>query len=125
MFGVDMITSVHDDNKKKYILILGQGLTQGLYDTTLTAEKNYSINFTVLRKNFCLSLYYNGANSYLIVNYTKINKFKVKDFEINPTPLCLGKILKDFSADNMKKAGYDGFFLIFDFSVDSDAIDDS
>ena len=113
MFGVDMITSVHDDNKKKYILILGQGLTQGLYGTTLTAEKNYSINFTVLRKNFCLSLYYNGANSYLLVNDTKINKFKVKDFEINPTPLCLGKILKDFSADNMKKAGYDGFFFYF------------
>ena len=113
IFGVDMITTVHDDNKKKYILILGEGLTQGLDDTTLTAEKNSSINFTVLRKKFCLSLYYNRANSYLLVNDTKNHKFKAKDFEINPTPLCLGKILKDFSADNMKKARCDGYF--FDF----------
>ena len=37
---------MHTDNKKKYILILGNGLTDGLEDTMLTAEKEYSINFT-------------------------------------------------------------------------------
>ena len=41
-----MSSSVHVDNKKKDILILGDGPTQGLHDTTLTAEKKYSINFT-------------------------------------------------------------------------------
>ena len=58
-----MSSSVHVDNKKKDILILGKGLTEGLDDTTLTAEEKYSINFTVTGKKFCLSLHYNGVNS--------------------------------------------------------------
>ena len=43
--GVDISSSVHDDNKKKNILFLGIGPTQGLDDTILTAEGQYSINF--------------------------------------------------------------------------------
>ena len=93
IFGVDMSSSTHIDNKKKDILILGKGLTQGL-EHTLTAEKIYSINFTVTKKKFCLSLYYNGVNSYLFVNGTEIYKFKAKDSEIVATPLCLGNISK-------------------------------
>ena len=54
----------------------------------------YSINFTVTKKKFCLSLHYNGTNSYLFVNGTEINKFKAKDSEILATPLCLGNISK-------------------------------
>ena len=56
IFGVDMSSSVHVNNKKKDILILGKGPTQGL-EHTLTAEKMYSINFTVRKKKFCLSLH--------------------------------------------------------------------
>ena len=63
----------------------------------------YSINFTVTRQKFCLSLHYNGANSYFFVNGTEIYKFNAKDSEIVVNPLCLGKISKDWSADNMKK----------------------
>ena len=37
IFGVDVSSSVHVDNKVKDILILGEGPTQGLDDTTLTA----------------------------------------------------------------------------------------
>ena len=37
IFGIDMSSSVHIDNKNKDILILGKGPTQGLDDTTLTA----------------------------------------------------------------------------------------
>ena len=55
----------------------------------------YSINFTVTRKTSCLSLHYNGANSYLFVNATEIIKSKAKDYEIVGTPLCLGNISKD------------------------------
>ena len=62
IFGVDMSFSAHIDNKKKDILILGKGPTQRL-EHTLTAEKMYSINFTVIKKKFCLSLHYNGANN--------------------------------------------------------------
>ena len=94
IFGVDMSSSAYIDNKKKYILILGKGPTQGL-EHTLTAEKMYSINFTVTKKKFCLSLHYNGANSYLFVNGKEIHKFKAKDSEIAPNILRLGNISKD------------------------------
>ena len=46
-----MSFSAHIDNKKKDILVLGIGPTQGL-EHTLTAEKMYSINFSVTKKNF-------------------------------------------------------------------------
>ena len=108
IFGVDMSFSAHIDNKKKDILVLGIGPIQGL-EHTLTAEKMYSINSTVTKKKFCLSLHYNGANSYLFVNGTEIYKFKAKGSEIVVTPLCLGNISKDWSADNMKKTGFNGY----------------
>ena len=60
VFAGDMSSSVHANDKTKNILILGQGFTQGLEDTTLYAEKNVLINFTATRKNFCLSFHYNG-----------------------------------------------------------------
>ena len=72
------------------------------------------------RKKFGLSLHYNGANSYLFVNGTEIYKFKAKDSEIVATPLCLGNISKDWSVDNMKKTGLNGY--VYDFSVEYDAI---
>ena len=81
IFGADMSSSAHIDNKKKYIILLGIGPTQGL-EHALTAEKMYSIKFTLAQKKFCLSLHYNGANSYLLVNGTEIFKFKAKDSEI-------------------------------------------
>ena len=49
IFGVDMSSSAHTDNKEKDILITGKCPTQGL-EHTLTAEKMYSINFTVTKK---------------------------------------------------------------------------
>ena len=69
---------------------------QGLDDTTLTAEKKYSINFIENNKKFCLSLHYNGDNSYLFVNGREIIKFKAKYSEIVAYPLCLRKISKGF-----------------------------
>ena len=69
---------------------------------------------------FCLSQHYNGANSYLCVSGTEIHKLKTKDSEIVTTPLCLGNVSKDFSVDNMKKAGLNGY--VYDFSVDYNAI---
>ena len=52
----------------------------------------YSINFTVTKKKFYLSLHYNNANSHLFVNGKEIYKFKAKDSEIVASPLCLGYI---------------------------------
>ena len=71
IFGVDMSSSVHVDNRKKDILILRNGPTQGL-EHTLTAEKMYLINLAVSRKKSCLNFHYNGANSYLFVNGTEM-----------------------------------------------------
>ena len=110
-----MSFSTHIDNKKKDILVLGKGPTQGL-EHTLTAEKMYSINFMGTKNKFCFSLHYNGANSYLFVNGAEIYKFKAKHSEIVASPLCLGNISKNWSTDNMKKTGFSGY--VFDFSVD-------
>ena len=109
-----MSSSIDIDNKKKDIKVIGRGATQGL-ESALTAEKMYSINFTVTKKGFCLRLHYNGENSYLFVNGTEIYKFKAKDSEIVASPLCLGNISKDWSIDNMKKTGLTGY--VYDFSA--------
>ena len=90
-----MSSSTKIDDRKKDILIPGSSPTQGL-DHTLMAEKLYSIDFTENNKKNCLSLHNNGASSYLFVNATEIYKFKGKDSEIVPTPLCLENISKIF-----------------------------
>ena len=62
-----MTSCVHTDNKQKDTLILGIGQTQGLDNTTLTAQAQYSINFSRSNRKFCLSLHYNGTNSFLFI----------------------------------------------------------
>ena len=57
----------------------------------------YSTDFTVVNKNFCLRLHYNGDSSYLFVNGKEIINFKPKDSEIVPYLLCLGIISKYFN----------------------------
>ena len=56
----------------------------------------------------------------MFVKRTEIYKCKAKDSEIVKSPLCLGNIPKDWSVDNMKKTGFNGY--VYDFSVDYDAI---
>ena len=114
-----MSSSSKIDNRKKDILILGKEPTQGL-EHTLSAEKLYSVNVTKKITKFCISLHYNGASSYLFVNSTEIINFKAKDSEIFAYSLCLGNISKDWSQDNMKKTGFNGY--IYDFSTDYNAV---
>ena len=57
----------------------------------------------------------------MFVNGIEFYKFKVKDSKIVATLLCLGNISKDWSIDNMKKIGFNGY--VYDFSVDYDATD--
>ena len=54
IFGADVSSSVHDDNKKKDILVLFEILTQGLDDTTVNPEAIYSINFTESGEKVCV-----------------------------------------------------------------------
>ena len=114
-----MSSSAHIDNNKKNKLVFGIGPTQGL-EHTLTAEKMYSVNFTVTNKKFCLSLHYNVENSYLFVNGTEFYKFKAKVSEILVGSIYLGNLSKDWSVDNMKKTGFTGY--VYDFSVDYDSV---
>ena len=115
IFGNDMSSSVYASNKNKDILIVGKEQTKRLDNNSLTAEAEYSINFS--------SLHYNGSDSFLFVNATKMHQFKAKGFEIKRYPLCSENISKDCSADNIKKSALNGY--VYDFSVDYDIIDTS
>ena len=90
IFGVGNSSSLHNDNNKKDILVLVEGPTQKLDNSKIISEAKYLINFSRTHEKFCLSHHYNGSNSYLFVNATKMYQFKAKDFEIKPYPLCLG-----------------------------------
>ena len=57
----------------------------------------------------------------MFVNGTEIYKFEAKDSEIVASPLCLRNISKDWSTDNIKKTGFNGY--VYDFRVDYDATD--
>ena len=84
----------------------------------------YSINFNENNKKFCLSLHYNGANSYQFVNGIKLYKFKAKDSEIVTTPLFLGNIWKDWTVDNMNKTELNGYVYELSADYDNTAVDD-
>ena len=61
-------------------------------------------------------MHYNGSNSFLFVNPTKICQFKAKKYIF-----CLGNISENFPANNMKKTRLNG--CVYDFSVDYRALD--
>ena len=56
-FGADISSSVHDNNKEKYILILVEGPKQRLDYTTLASEAKYSIKFSRSNRKFYLILF--------------------------------------------------------------------
>ena len=108
IFGVDMANAKHVTNKTKDVLVLGHGLTQKVDDdTTIYAEKMYSPNFTVANKTFCLSLHYNGDDSYLFVNAKKVIEFKAKKQSV-VGKLLLGNISADFNQADRKSTGLYG-----------------
>ena len=87
-------------------------------------EKKFSINFTKANTKFCLSLHYNGDNSYLFVNGKEIFKFKAGNKNVNfPTQFCLGSISNGFSALESREVSLNG--NVYDFSVDCNSIDRS
>ena len=115
-----MSSSVHANSKTRNILVLSKDFTQGIDNTTIYAEKMYSINFSENNKKFCLSFHYNGRDSYLFVNGKGIYRFKAKGSEILETPICLGNISKEFSKSNMSLTGLRA--CVYDLSVDIRAL---
>ena len=100
IFGADMSSFVHVDNKGKDNLIVGEAPTK---------------EFLKPNKRLVLSLHYNGSNSFLLVNATKINQSKAKNSEIKDYAVCLGNFSKNCTIDNLKKTGLKwvvNFFLL-------------
>ena len=64
--------------KKKKILALGEGPTEGINDSVGAAEK-IGINFNKANTKFCLRLHCSGNEIYLCVNKTEIYKFKANN----------------------------------------------
>ena len=114
-----MTNSKHANNKTKDVLVLGLGLIQKIDDATIYAERMYSPNFTVANKTFCLSLHYNGDDSYFFVSGKEVIKFKAKKQRV-VEKLSLGNISADFNQADRKSIGLYGY--IYDFSVDYNAI---
>ena len=120
IFGADMSFSVHATNRANHIYLMGDGLTQGLNDTTIYVEKNYYRNFTDPGKKFVLSLHYNGNDSYLFVNGRQELKFKCKTDQLVKEKLCIGNLNDQWTASESEKTGLYG--SIYDFVVDYEQI---
>ena len=59
IFGVEMSFSAHAINRANHIYLMGDGLKQGINDTTIYVEKKYFRNFTEPDVKFVLGLHYN------------------------------------------------------------------
>ena len=111
IFGVDMSFSLHATNRANNIYV--DGLTQGIHDTKLYAEKKYFRNFTEIFSKFVLSLHYNDDDSYLFVNGRQELKFKAKKDQLVKEKLCIGNLSDQWTASESEKTGN-----IYDFVVD-------
>ena len=118
IFGADMSFSVHATNRANHIYLMGTGLTQGINDTTIYAEKNFYRNFT--EKKCILSLHYNGDNSYLFVNGRQELKFKAKTDQLVKEKLCIGNLNDQWTTSESENTGAYG--KIYDFVVDYEQI---
>ena len=120
IFGADMSFSVNVTDRANHIYLMGTGLTQGINDTTIYAEKNFYRNFTNFGKKFVLSLHYNGDNSYLFVNGRQELKFKAKKDQLVKERLCIGNLSDQWTTSESEKTGVYG--KIYDFVVDYEHI---
>ena len=120
IFGVEMSFSVHATNRANNIYVMGGGLTQGIHDTTLYAEKNYYRNFTDPGKKFVLTLHYDGDDSYLFVNGRQELKLKCKTDQLVKEKLCIGNLSDQWTTSESEKTGLHG--NIYDFLEDYQAI---
>ena len=104
IFGADMSFSVHTTNRANNIYVMGDGLIQGINDTTIYAEKNYWRNFTDPGKKYVLSLHYNDDNSYLFVNSRQELKFKATTDQLVKEKLCIGNLSDQWTASESEKS---------------------
>ena len=120
IFGADMSFSAHATNRANNIYVMGDGLIQGINDTTIYVEKNYWRNFTDPGKKYVLSLHYNGDNSYFFVHGRQELKFKAKNDQLVKEKLCIGNLSNQWTTSESEKTGLYG--NIYNFLVDYQAI---
>ena len=120
IFGADMSFSIHATNRANHIYVMDDGLTQGIHNTTLYAEKNFYRNFTDPGKKFMLSLHYNGDDSYLFVNYWQELKFKCKTDQLVKEKLCIGNLSDQWTTSESEKTGL--YRNVYNFVVDYEQI---
>ena len=77
----------HPDHSKEDILVIGELPTDGLGDTTITTEAKYFFIITIV----------------FVCVWCKDPLIQTRGLWNISYPLCLGKILKEFTADDMKK----------------------
>ena len=99
---------------------MGDGLTQGINDTTIYAEKKYWRNFTDPGKKFVLSLHYNGNDSYLFLNGRQELKLKCRTDQLVSEKLCLGNLSDQWTTSESEKTGL--YRNVYDFVVDYEQI---
>ena len=112
--------SAHATNRANDIYVMGDGLIQGINDTTIYVGKNYYRNFTDPGKKYVLRLHYNGDNSYLFVNGRQELKFKAKNDQLVKEKLCIGNLSDQWTTSESEKTGLYG--NIYDFLVDYQTI---
>ena len=120
IFGADMSFSVHATNRANNVYLIGTGLTQGINDTTIYAEKNLYRNVTDFGKKFMLSLHYNGDDSYSFVNGRQELKFKAKTDQLIQEKLCIGNLSDQWATSESEKTGVYG--KIYNFVADYEKI---
>ena len=92
--------------ENKGILILGNGATNLQDKSTITAEAKYLVNIIYQRNNTFFSLFY--ANS-----VETFYKAKAKGSKVKQISAVFENILKDVTANKMKKAGRKGYVYCF------------
>ena len=104
--------------------MLGEGPNLGINGRFGKPDNKFSTNFSKVKTEFCMSLYYNAGNSCLFVNRKEIFKFKVDNNNFNfPTQFFLGSTSNGFSATESREVSLNG--NVYDFSVDYNFIDKS
>ena len=120
IFGADMSFSTHATNRANHIYLMGEGLTQGINDTTIYSEKKYWRNFTDPGKKSVLSLHYNDNDSYLFVNGRQELKFKCKKDQLIKEKICLSNLSDQWTTSESEKTGLYG--NIYDFVINFEQI---
>ena len=121
IFGVDNSSSSHTDHRKNNFLGLGKGPNDGINNASEKncCRKNLVLILVKANAKFCISLCYNGGESYLYVNKTEICKFEAND-NISWYNFCLGSISKDFTTEEQSEIFSNS--TVYDFSSDHSSI---